>query len=97
VNENFKEVMGKFKSTLALQEILKYKDQLEPDDGTEKFVGEFLEKAKGEVDKVDQKIKEIDIKYAAMLQLYGDTPKDLPMETFIDVILKFAKDLQVSL
>jgi hypothetical protein len=32
-----------------------------------------------------------------MLQLYGDTPKDLPMETFIDVILKFAKDLQVSL
>jgi diaphanous 1 len=95
ITENFKDVLGRFKSVCSLQEVLKYQDQLEPDDGTEKFIGAFLDKAKREVDSVEHKIKEIDTKYITMLQLFGDTPKDLPMETFIDVILKFAKDLQV--
>jgi hypothetical protein len=74
---------------------LKQKDLLEPDDGTEAFLATFYDHAKQEVHKVEEKVKEIDTKYASMLKLYGETPKDLPMETFIDIILKFAKDLQV--
>jgi hypothetical protein len=95
--ENFKEVFGKFKSVCALHEVLKYQDQLEEDDGTEKFLESFFEKARTNVEMVESRIKEIDLKYIELLQLYGDNPKDLPMETFIDILLKFAKDLLVKL
>jgi hypothetical protein len=94
--ENFKDLSAKHKAVLQLSEMTKKNPELlEPDDGTESFLSTFFDDANKKVEETDIRIKSIEDKYKSLIAFFGDTPNDMPMETLIEIINKFTKDLNV--
>ena len=46
-------------------------------------------------EEMDNRIKSIEEKYKTLINYFGETPKDMPMETLIEIINKFTKDFNL--
>ena len=99
INEAFKEISSKFK---VIKELKSAFDQMESTgeveerDGTANFLQSFFSKAENEVEKLNQKIKGVDEKYKIVVAHFGENLKDLPLETLVDILTKFNKDINVK-
>jgi hypothetical protein len=71
-------------------------EQLDEEDKTEEFLASFIKDAETKTELIDKKIKEIDERYKEVITFMGDTPKDMPMDTFLDIFVKFNKDVTVN-
>jgi hypothetical protein len=95
--ENFKDLSLKHKAVLQLEEnTRKNPELLEEDDMTETFLVSFYDDAAKRIKETEDRIKLIEEKYKSLITFFGDTPKDMPMDTLIDIINKFTKDMNVS-
>lgn len=95
INDSFKELNGRYKDVIKLSELIATVEDLEEDDKTNEFLGTFIKEAGVDVEKIDKKIKLIDDKYKEVVALFGDNPKDLPMDNIFDILTKFNKDVTV--
>lgn len=97
INDSYKEINKKFKAVCQLNDLVQKEDKLEEDDKSFEFLVSFFSDAKLTMSQVEDKIKSIEDRYKEVVTFYGDTPKDLPMETFIEILNKFSKDLNVKI
>ncbi len=96
IDESYKELTVKYASVTSLIETIKKEDKLEDDDRSPEFLGSFADTARLAVLTTEDKVKSIEGKYETTVKLFGETPKELPMESFIEIFNKFNKDLNVS-
>ncbi len=97
INEAFKDFNQRFKSANTLLEIVeKEKEFLEEEDTSFEFLTSFLPDAKKCLSDLENSIACIDTKYIELIKMFGDTQKDLPMETVFEIMNKFNKDLTVK-
>jgi len=97
ISDLFKEFNTKFKNLNSLLEILQKEcDNIEDDDKSAEFLDTFYPDVQDSVKLIEDNIKKIDGDYISLIKLFGDTPKDMPMETLLDIINKFSKDVTVK-
>ena len=94
ITDSYKELNSRYSSLNSLSEIIKKEEKLE-DDGSIEFLNSLQDKAKLAMNTTDEKIKSIEEKYIKTIEFFGDNKKELPMETFIEIFIKFYKDLNV--
>lgn len=95
INDSYKELNNRYKGVVALNDLISKEEKLEEDDRSYEFLGSFLDNARIAMRTVEEKIKGIEEKYIQLIAFFGDTPKDMPMDTFIEIFNKFNKDLTV--
>ncbi len=71
--------------------------EVEDDDRSLQFFEQFLDHAEEAVNKIDTRIKSIDARYDELIKFLGDNPKDVPLNVFIDIFVKFQKDFAVRI
>jgi hypothetical protein len=96
INDSFKELTGKFKLVCTLKEKITKAEEIEEEDRSVEFLESFFNKAKSTLETIEEKIKQIEAKYASLVTFFGDTLKDMPLDTFIEIFVKFNKDLTVK-
>ncbi len=96
IMDSYKELNNKFNAVNGLNELISKEENLEEDDKSIEFLASFYDNAKVEVQNVGEKIKSIEAEYFKLVKFFGDNPKDLSMETFIEIFNKFYKDLNVK-
>jgi hypothetical protein len=100
INDSFKDINLKFKAVNELndkiKEIEEEANKNEEEDGTREFLSTFYDEAKLEIQKVDEKIKNIEEKFKEVASFYGENPKDVTIENFFETFTKLNKDITVS-
>ena len=97
ITESSKDLNTKFQCVQNLREL--YENQMqefEEDDLTEEFLLNFYDDAFQNVKDIEKKIKDIEEKYNILIQYFGDTTKNMPIDTFIDIFVKFSKEFNVN-
>jgi len=95
INETFKEINTKFRGCCDLKERMDQEENIEENDGTYEFLKSFFDIVKADVEKTENRIKAIDDEYKKVVSHFGETLKDLPLETLVDILEKFNKALNV--
>lgn len=71
-------------------------EDLEDDDKSAEFLASFYSNVEDSVKKIEEGIKKIEAEYGILIKKFGDTTKDMPMETLIEILNKFGKDLTLN-
>ena len=99
IKDGFKDVSTKFNAVNKLEELLPSIEEAAAEngetDGTQEFLAEIIGESKKEISKVEQRLNLLEEKYKELVGYLGENLKDLSMETFFDIFMKFNKDLVV--
>ena len=96
VLELFKDFNSKFKNLTNLLNILqKESENIEEDDKSAEFLSSFYSDTENTVKLVEDKIKKIEEEYSMLIKKFGDSPKDMPMDTLFEILNKFGRDISV--
>ena len=94
--ESSKELNTKFQCVESLKQLYENERQeFEEDDLTEEFLLTFYNDAYNSIKEIETKLKGLEEKYDKLIQYFGDTTKNMPIDTFIDILVKFSKELNV--
>lgn len=100
IKDSFKEVTTKFNSVSKLEELLPSIEEAarenDETDGTREFLAEIIEESKKEIGNIEKKLNLIEEKYKELVTYFAENIKDLPMENFFDIFMKFNKDVVVN-
>jgi hypothetical protein len=97
ISDLVKDFKTKFNILNSLLQILQKEcDNIEEDDKSAEFLDTFYGDVQDSVKLIEDNIKKIDEDYISLIKLFGDSPKDMPMETLFEIINKFSKDVTVK-
>jgi hypothetical protein len=100
IRDSFKEATTKFNAVAKLEELLPSIEEAakenEETDGTREFLAEITQESRKEIGNIEKKLSLIEEKYKELAAYFAENLKDLSMETFFDIFMKFNKDLVVS-
>ena len=95
--DTFKDLTNKYKSVISLYELIQSHENIDEEDRSKEFLSDFMEIANSSIILAEEKIKSVESKYVDMISFFGDNTKEMPMETFLQIIIKFYKDFHVFL
>ena len=94
INESFNALKKNFASVESLKsKIEAKKDELEEDDKTQEFLASFYDHAKKTIDFIEEKIKNIDEKFQELVKFFGEDPKKMTLDVFINIFKTFYMNL----
>jgi hypothetical protein len=95
--ESSKELNTKFQCVQNLKQLHEdHIEEFEEDDLTKEFLSNFYDDAFKKIKDIEKKVKGIDEKYDQLIQYFGDTTKNMPIDTFIEIFVKFSKEFNVN-
>ena len=98
IKESFQEINLKYRAVCALWEQVDEIDAVAKEnddtDNTRIFVSKLIKNSKEEIEKSEEKIKGIDKKFVELLEYYGEN-KDVTIDAFFEIFLKFNRDILV--
>ena len=100
IKDGFKDVSTKFNAVNKLKELLPSIEEAAAEngetDGTQEFLAEIIGESEKEISNVEKRLTLLEETYKELVGFLGENLKDLPMESFFDIFMKFNKDLVVN-